>query len=370
MPENMLKNNKVLKNIYSSYRHYKKGTLKLPYLPLALWIEPTNACNLKCIMCPTSLSKQKNIGSMDMDIYKKIIDEAKNFIAYIVLCVSGEPLIHKNLPGMIEYAKNACVKTTLSTNASLLTPQLSEKILNAGLDAIYFSFDGCSAEIYEKIRVGSNFNKTLANIIRFLELKKEFKHKTTAELQILIMDQDGKKDYEKNIEAFKEKFKRLPLNLIQSRQPSTWGSKLSSTAKYDFKKLGKIYSPCSYLWCSMHILWDGTAVACTSDFFAENTLGKFPEQSLKEIWNGEKYQIFRKAMLRKEYMNYFKTCNDCDSLWSETIAGIPPGIRGVMALSLCSIIGFDKFGYLKKIAGKLNPDFVIKVVETGKKYGK
>lgn len=368
----MLKPARVLKNMFLSYRHYRKGTLALPYLPLALWIEPTNACNLKCIMCPNSFSMQKTkkTGFMDMGLYKKIIDEARGFVAYIVLCISGEPLLHKDLPQMIDYAKKAGIKTTLSTNASLLAPPMSEKILKAGLDAIYFSFDGCSAEVYEKVRVGSDFNKTLSNIVEFLKIKKELKCKTTAELQILIMDQDGRKNYEKNIAAFKERFRGLPLDLMQTRQPSTWGSNLSTTATYEFKKLGSDYFPCSYLWCSMHILCDGTAIACTSDFFAENALGKFPEQSLKEIWNGDRYQLFRKAMLKKNYSHYFKTCQDCDSLWSESIAGMPPGIRGVIALSLCSFIGLEKFGYLKKLAGKLNSDFVIKSVETGKDYGK
>ena len=366
----MLKNIRILKNMYLSHRYYRKGNVELPYLPLALWIEPTNVCNLRCIMCPNSLEKQKNFGYMDMDIYKRIIDDAKGFISYIVLCISGEPLLHPNLPQMIEYAKNANIKTTLSTNASLLTPDLSQKILEAGLDAIYFSFDGCSAEIYEKVRAGSDFNKTLANIINFLKLKDKLKKKTSAELQILIMDQAGRRDYEKNIVGFKEKFRGLPLNFIQTRQPSTWGTNLADTNKYEFKKLGINYSPCSYLWCSMHILWDGSAVACTSDFFADNVLGKFPEQSLKEIWNGDKYRLFRKAMLEKDYGSYFKTCQDCDSLWSETIMGMPPGIRGVIALSFCGFIGFDKFVYFKKIAGKLNQNFSIKSVETIEGYEK
>ncbi len=353
----------TLKNIYSNYRSYKKGSINVSGLPLALWIEPTNACNLKCLMCPNSLSDKKRLGYMDMDMYKRIIDEAKDFIKYIVLCISGESLLHKNLPEMIEYAHNANIKTTLSTNASLLTPQLSRRILEAGLDGIYFSFDGCSAEIYEKIRFGSNFNRTLMNIVNFLEIKKELGKKTVAELQILIMDEEGKRDYEQNIVRFRQTFEDLPLNLIQTRQPSTWGSNLSSTNKFEFKKLGQNYSPCSYLWCSMFILWNGNSVACCSDFFAENVLGKFPEQSLKNIWNGEKYQLFRKAMIEKEYVNYFKTCKNCDSLWSENILGLPPGIRGVIAFSISSMIGLNKMKYFKKIAGKLNSDFVIKSVE-------
>lgn len=359
----MPKKLKVLKNIYNNHRQYKKGALSPSSLPLALWIEPTNACNLKCIMCPTATKQPEPIGRMDFDLYKKIIDEAKDFVAVICLCISGEPLLHNKLPQMIDYARKAGIKTTLSTNATLLTPEVSKEVLEADLDAIYFSFDGCSAEVYEKVRVGADFEKTLNNILRFLELKKELKKKTITELQILIMNKEGRENYEENEQAFKERFKGLPLNLMQTREPSTWGSNLAETAKFDYKKLGNNYSPCSYLWSGMFVLWDGSTVACCSDFYGENILGKFPEQSLKEIWNNKKYQIFRESMLEKTYMKHFKTCNDCDSLWSETIIGLPPGIRGILALSLGSLIGLDKVGYLKKIAGKLNPEFAIKSVE-------
>jgi len=51
----VLKKIRNLINIPRSIYHYKKGSLNLPYLPNALWIEPTNTCNLKCIMCPNSI---------------------------------------------------------------------------------------------------------------------------------------------------------------------------------------------------------------------------------------------------------------------------------------------------------------------------
>lgn len=66
----------ILRSIY----HYKKGDLCLPYLPNALWTELTNVCNLRCIMCPNSVRAQKKSGFMDIELYKKIIDEAKVFV--------------------------------------------------------------------------------------------------------------------------------------------------------------------------------------------------------------------------------------------------------------------------------------------------
>jgi radical SAM protein with 4Fe4S-binding SPASM domain len=177
------------------------------------------------------------------------------------------------------------------------------------------------------------------------------------------MDKEGQKDFAKNIDDFKKKFKGLPLDNIQIRQPSTWGGVLHGTDKYEYKKLGKNYSPCSYIWSSMHFLWDGSVVACTTDFWGKNTLGKFPDQSIKEIWNGEKFQNFRKAMIEKKYYNHFEYCDKCDSLWSECILGLPPGIRGVSAFVISNIFGFTSIKILKRMAEKINSRFVMRSIK-------
>ncbi len=356
----MIKRLKNLINIPCSILCYKRGKLKLPYMPSVAWIEPTNVCNLKCIMCPNSVIAQKNPGFMDMDLYRKIIDEGKDFFSVVILCLAGEPFLHKNLPEMVAYAKRNGISPIISTNATTMTKEASRKVIEAGLDWINFSFDGCSKEVYEKIRVGGNFEKTIQNIIDFLEIKKELKSKVKTEIQILIMDEAGQKDFDENIVSFEKKFKNLPLDNIQFRQPSTWGGVLHGTDKYQYKQLSKTYSPCSYIWSSMHFLWDGTVVACTTDFWGKNALGKFPNQNLKQIWNGEKFQNFRRAMLEKKYQSHFDYCDKCDSLWSEKIFSLPPGIRGVSGLSLSGIFGYSFIMLLKKMAEKANPGFVMK----------
>lgn len=352
---------KNLIKIPVSIFYYKKGSLVLPYLPNVVWIEPTNVCNLKCIMCPNSVIEQKNKGFMDMVIYKKIIKEIKTFASYIILCISGESLLHKNFAEMVKIAKDNGLAVYLSTNATVLTPKLSKEILLAGLDWINFSFDGCSKEVYEKVRVGGKFEKTLQNVVSFLKIKKFLGGKTSAELQILVMDENGEKDYQKNIKGFMRNFKNLPLDYVQKREPSSWGNFLHDTKKYQYRTLGNNFSPCSYLWSSLHILWDGKVVACTSDFFGDNVLGKFPEKSLREIWNDEPMRRFRLAMVKGTYLKHNKNCQSCDSLWEKQILGLPAGIRGISAAVVGNIFGKNFFEFFKKTAKIINPDFAIKI---------
>ncbi|MDD5435157.1 MAG: radical SAM protein, partial [Nitrospira sp.] len=151
--------------------HYKRGSYILPYKPLRLWIEPTSFCNLKCPMCTSKDIPADRVGYMDWGLYKKIIDEAKDFVYDINLFMGGESLFHKRLPDMIKYAKERGIGTRLSTNATVLTEDKRRALLDAGLDFIIFSFDGYEKAVYERIRVNANFEKTLGNIKAFLEEK-------------------------------------------------------------------------------------------------------------------------------------------------------------------------------------------------------
>mgnify|MGYP000909550093 CR=1 FL=1 len=348
--------------MFSSIISYKLKITKLPHLPLALWIEPTNKCNLKCLMCPNSVISQDKLGSMDLDLYKKIIDQSKGYISYVVLCISGESLLHPKFPQMVKYAKENGVKTYLSTNATVLTKKLSTQIINSGLDWINFSFDGCTKDTYEKIRINGKFESTLKKVKEFLKIKKQLKSKIITELQIILLDDNGILDYKKNIFKFRKNFINLPLNSIQTRKPSTWGGVFKNTKKFIPKKLSKVYSPCSYLWGSMGILWDGRVVACCSDFFGQNIFGNVNNEEIKSIWNNQKIINFRKAMINKTYLKHNSYCQSCDSLWEKRILGMPSGLRGVIATTLGNVFGKNYFRIFKKIAKHLNKDFAMEII--------
>ena len=165
---NKLKRSKRLLQIAFSY--WLKWE-KLNYLPIRLWIELSSACNLRCVMCPQSEPGSIERGFMKFELFKKIIDEAKTFVYDINLHHRGESLLHPELARMIDYAAKAGLYTRLHTNATILDEEKARAILEAGLDFLSFSFDGFTAETYEKIRRRANFETTINHISNFLKLK-------------------------------------------------------------------------------------------------------------------------------------------------------------------------------------------------------
>ncbi|MDI6795102.1 MAG: radical SAM protein, partial [bacterium] len=124
--------------------------------PAHINIEVTNDCNLRCIMCP-GRRMPRPIGYMGMALYRKICDEAvrigtKSFLLYL----SGEPLLHPELPEMVKYAKEAEIGFVgLSTNATLLTGEKARQLLESKIDRMTISLDGVNKATYESLRIGA-----------------------------------------------------------------------------------------------------------------------------------------------------------------------------------------------------------------------
>ena len=129
---------------------YGKDPSSEVFFPAIYFIEPTNACNLSCIMCPNS-RLSNNECFMDFNLFKKIIDEIKYVAKVIRLNYRGEPLLHPKIIEMIRYCKeNTFARISLSTNGTLLNTKLSEKLIRIGIDEIIFSLDSNSPETYYK----------------------------------------------------------------------------------------------------------------------------------------------------------------------------------------------------------------------------
>ncbi|MBI5194532.1 MAG: radical SAM protein [Nitrospirae bacterium] len=323
--------------------HYKRGSTILPYKPLRLWIEPTSFCNLKCPMCTSKDIPQDKVGYMDWNLYTKIIDEAKDFVYDINLFMGGESLFHKRLPDMIQYAKERGIGTRLSTNATVLTEEKRRALLDAGLDFIIFSFDGYEKEVYEKIRVNANFEKTLGNIKAFLEEKKRRGSKKPYVVFQVIEFGVDENERDKNVpaignisvdrrgfltppeqtkETFLKNFEGLPIDRSSIIQPHTFGGKVRREQGRGFRPVGQRYVPCTFLWYSMSIRWDGMAVPCCVDLSGEMPVGDVRKDSLLKIWNGNVLAGMRGKIAKGEYAG-ISLCSNCDILWKEQVMGIP-----------------------------------------------
>jgi radical SAM protein with 4Fe4S-binding SPASM domain len=299
------------------FLHYRRNSNLLPYPPVRLWIELTSNCNYRCIMCPNKDLSKEEKGFMDWELYKKILDEAQPFVFDINLAHRGESLLHPHLVQAIGYAKKKKIFTRLHTNGSLLSENLSQEIIQAGLDRISFSFDGFDKETYEKIRRGGNFDKTVANIVRFLEIKKEARSKKPiTNIEVIDFDAQNKQEFPEAKDRFLIQFRDLPLDSFVLKEMHNWAGRIEK------EKRGKKYSLCPFPWNALIIYWNGEVLPCTQDFFGEFIVGNVNRTSLTDIWNGEQMRFLRKK-LSEGNIKELKTCSRCDRVWREGFLGVP-----------------------------------------------
>ena len=110
--------------------------LKKIYSYLILQIEISRACNLDCRICMRK-NLESNTGFMSFGDFKKILG-SYNF-REVALHGWGEPLLNTEIFQMIEYAKRQGIRTSLTTNATLVGKNIGN-ILDSGLDSIAFGY--------------------------------------------------------------------------------------------------------------------------------------------------------------------------------------------------------------------------------------
>ncbi|MFX1236385.1 MAG: radical SAM protein [Promethearchaeota archaeon] len=145
--------------------------LRLPTRLLKLYIEPTNKCNLACRTC-IRRTWNEPMGMMSEKVFDQVIDGLKTFSPSPTVFFGGfgEPLSHPNIIEMIATVKKLGSKVELITNGTLLSKELSKKIIKAGLDILWVSIDGASPESYADIRMGAELPKVLENVAQFHEI--------------------------------------------------------------------------------------------------------------------------------------------------------------------------------------------------------
>jgi len=299
------------------FRSYKGKKTVLPYLPVRLWIETTSICNLRCVMCPNKDLKKEEKGFMDPALFRKIIDEARGFIFDANLIHRGEGLLHPDFPSLAEYAHAAGVYTKFHTNATLLGEDLSRRLILSGLDQISFSFDGFDKETYESIRINADFDKTLRNIVRFLEIKKELGSRKPYTVFEIIHFPDAAKDAGgRRRREFLRNFRGLPLDRLEVKEMHNWAGEIAQSPPR------KNYAPCTFLWQALVIFWDGSVLPCTQDFHGYYSLGNVREETLARIWNNERMVKLREKILGRDISD-LETCSHCDRLWRGQFLGVP-----------------------------------------------
>jgi MoaA/NifB/PqqE/SkfB family radical SAM enzyme len=286
------------------YPHYK---YHLP-LPSVMMIENTNLCNAECVMCPRELLSRKR-GFMDFGLFEKIIREVSGLKRKPVTHLHGfgEPMLDKLLPDRIRLAKACGIKHTyIVSNASLLSPEMSRKIIDAGLDQMKISFYGTDEASYNNTMKRLDFNVTFQNVKDFLRIRKEMKRRhPRLILQYLPTETN---------QARTDEFRALWEPLIDKQA----GDCLNVATLHNYgggrtyNRMGKkIVTVCYFPWTSMSVLWDGRVVTCCMDSNGVQVLGDLNSQTVKEVWMGPVLTGVRDDFKKLRYDAY-PVCQSCD----------------------------------------------------------
>ncbi len=156
-----------------------KRNLDVGALPSRLYIECTAACNISCNQAccapETGITRTRQAGMLDYEVFRKVVDEAGPTVGRIDFFNYGEAFLHKRALDMVEYIKSRYPHVYLytSTNGLALTEEGARRLAHSGIDEVTFSIDGATPESYVKYRQRGDFDKAIRNLTALVDEKRK-----------------------------------------------------------------------------------------------------------------------------------------------------------------------------------------------------
>ena len=154
--------------------------VRVPYGAFYCGMGVEARCNLKCTMCPRNDPNFKE-GEMSYEMFTRIMDQLP-FLKEVQIGGLGEPLLHKDLFKMIEYARTRKIRSVITTNGTLLNQRNIESVIQSGLGAVHVSVDSPDPEVYRSIRVGATLDHVTSNLRNLVQRRNE----AGSRLQIIV----------------------------------------------------------------------------------------------------------------------------------------------------------------------------------------
>ena len=297
-------------------------------MPLSISFEPTTVCNLGCPECPSGLRQfTRDTGKVKVDFFQEVIDQLADDLTYLTFYFQGEPYLHPQFLDMVKYASERKIYTATSTNAHYLTDETAKKTIESGLDRLIISIDGTTQETYSSYRKRGSLEKVIEGTKRMIEWKKKLKSQTPHLIfQFLVVGPN-----EHQIEEVQQLGKELGVDEVRLKTAQIYdyenGSPLiPKQEKYSrykrqpdgtYKVKSALSNNCWKLWHSCVVTWDGMVVPCCFDKDANHRLGDLKATSFKEVWKGQGYDHFRRALVTaRSEIDICKNCTEGLKVWT------------------------------------------------------
>lgn len=296
--------------------------------PKGIAIQLNNICNLQCTICwhfspiyqamHDKATKEFYATKKELatSVIYAVLDYAGKHKCTVHFSAKGEPTIDKRLPDFIAYAKKAgCPVVSLITNATLLDNKLSKKLLENGLNRIYFSVDGATPETYKATR-GVELSKVETNIYNFLEESKNYK-----DIRVRFnctLEGNAINEVETFIDKwnpYANEIQSLNFTYVNTYTPEGESKKLQIQSQQEYGRV------CNDPWLTDLLIIDPVGnvyPSCNCPAYQKSAgggallMGNVYQESLEEIWGGEKYQDLRRENLLQKFAQ-FAPCENCSS---------------------------------------------------------
>jgi MoaA/NifB/PqqE/SkfB family radical SAM enzyme len=322
--------------------------------PVCLYLETTNRCNLLCTTCPRTFEALEPAGDMSWELFTGIVDQFPR-IARVVLHGVGEPMMVKALPRMIGYLKARGTYVLFNTNGTLLTAKKGRELIDSGLDELRVSLDAAEPAAFRLVRGRDMFARIVRNVRAFRALQREL----GSEAPRVSLWLTGLRETIDQLCDFIRLASRMDVAEVYLQRlvyfPDAQGlarpqsalfaggddgvGELIREAEDLARRLGiafnasgatdpaaslapdataQPWSLCRRPWSLMYITAHGRAIPCCIAPFSMRgydsfTLGDATQETLRNIWNGERYQGFRAALLSDKPP---AACAGCGLRWS------------------------------------------------------
>ena len=330
----------------------------MPVLPLprSIYIEPTSRCNEFCQQCPRTLLSREEDRDLTFDDFRYIVDQFPA-LERVVLHGLGEPLLNKDVPRMVRYLKDRGTYVLFNSNGIALSEKMGQALIDAGLDEYRLSMDGASREMYAYVRGVDAFDKIWRNVRSFVDLQQaQNVSKPAISLWFTAMRENLPElpdvihiAAEAGIrEVHMQRLVYFEQGLAQSKQSLFRRSskeeldvvrrceQLCQELGITFSAAGSAtpieslvrdfgerpWSGCGRPYTLTYITSSGNILSCcfapfghrsAKEYREERVLGNIFKESIADIWNGPRYQEFRRAF---ESDHPARHCSQCGLNWS------------------------------------------------------
>lgn len=271
-----------------------------------------NTCNARCHFCV--YSKPENTlpkGVMSMDLYKKIIDEAATIpqIDSIAFSALGEPLLDRFLVERVAYARKMRPDWTpfeLYTNGVGLTHEKFDALRDAGVDSLTISLNAVTPKQHEHIM---GLKGKFGIVCEHADYARK-NHQGKVDVLVKAVRDDKDFTLDDQIRFYLTWGMRLRPDLMPGHGQVVWMCNWAGGVPTVDGREIEPDSCCNRALYQLSILWDGKVTMCCYDPLNTFPLGDLNTQTIKEIYNSEKYVTFREDHYNERASKY-ELCKGC-----------------------------------------------------------